>query len=332
MISRPMRRARKGTGPRIAVRSLTKSFWVVKARFAPMSRAQVGEGANVRGRVGMVVGKDLQVQDVPAKRIQSPAESFGVADAAEGGDLLAGQLGQRVTWPSPSIRSSGAWRASRKGHARGHASTSRRIGSRAAGSSRSARERTTADARRSERYGLAQEPTGKQPPQTERVEGVEHDDVEIARQPAMLEPVVEDDQLCLQFERRRSRRSLTAVRVLKVGDVGQVLLEDQALVVDAAGVAVSPADQGHADAPAAIPSGDPLDHRRLAGSAQRDVAHRDHRHRRPVAALPALVVGRVAGRRPPGRRRPEPEPQSQPRQVGQAPRPAANQSQIARPG
>ena len=34
MISSPMRKARKGTGPSDAVRSLTKSFWVVKARFA----------------------------------------------------------------------------------------------------------------------------------------------------------------------------------------------------------------------------------------------------------------------------------------------------------
>ena len=40
MISSPMRKARKGTGPSVAVRSLTKSFWVVKARFAPSSPAQ----------------------------------------------------------------------------------------------------------------------------------------------------------------------------------------------------------------------------------------------------------------------------------------------------
>ena len=40
MISSPMRTARKGTGPRVAVRSLTKSFWVVKARFAPIPPAQ----------------------------------------------------------------------------------------------------------------------------------------------------------------------------------------------------------------------------------------------------------------------------------------------------
>ena len=35
MISSPMRTARKGMRPRLAVRSLTKSFCVVKARFPP---------------------------------------------------------------------------------------------------------------------------------------------------------------------------------------------------------------------------------------------------------------------------------------------------------
>jgi hypothetical protein len=35
-----MRKARKGTRPSDAVRSFTKSFWVVKARFAPSSQAQ----------------------------------------------------------------------------------------------------------------------------------------------------------------------------------------------------------------------------------------------------------------------------------------------------
>ena len=77
-------------------------------------------------------------------------------------------------------------------------------------------------------------------------------------------------------------RELDPVRVLEVGDVGQVLLEDQALVVDPPGVSVAPADQRHPEPAAAIPPGDPLDHRRLARSSQRDVAHRDHGDCGPV--------------------------------------------------
>ena len=38
--SSPIRRARSGAGPSKLARSLTKSFWVVKTRFAPRSRAQ----------------------------------------------------------------------------------------------------------------------------------------------------------------------------------------------------------------------------------------------------------------------------------------------------
>src|SRR5208282_4808566 len=115
----------------------------------------------------------------------------------------------------------GAWRASINGKSWAVHRTLRRISSRWDGSSRSAREEFS---------------------KPEGIEGVEHDQVEITRQPAMLEPVVEDDQLRLQLG-GGDGRELDPVRVLKVGNVGEVLLKDQALVVDSTRVAVTPADQ-----------------------------------------------------------------------------------------
>ena len=101
----------------------------------------------------------------------------------------------------------GAWRDSMKGTAGAVRWTFRRIAARSAGSSRSARERMTAEARRSEPTGSRRSPRGKEPAQPEGIEGIEHDKVEIASQPAMLEPVVKDDQLRFQLARRQSLRA-----------------------------------------------------------------------------------------------------------------------------
>ena len=61
--------------------------------------------------------------------------------------------------------------------------TLRRISSRRDGSSRSARESTTAEAPAERTDRLSQQTTREEPSEPERIEGVEHDQVEVA-QPA----------------------------------------------------------------------------------------------------------------------------------------------------
>ena len=97
----------------------------------------------------------------------------------------------------------------------------------------------------------------------------------------MLEAVVQDDQLRLQLRDGNLRQS-DPIRILKMRDVGKVLLQHHSLVVDPAFVPVAPAQKRDANAAAAIPASDPLDHRRLAGSSQSDVADRDDRNRGPM--------------------------------------------------
>ena len=136
----------------------------------------------------------------------------------------------------------GAWRASMNGKA--GAVHRPRGGSARAGTARAGRhgkERLRSAAERADR--LSHQPTREEFSEPEGVEGVEHDQVEIARQPTMLEPVVENDQLRLQLD-GGDGRELDPVGVLKVGNVGEVLLQDQALVVDSTCVAVTPADSG----------------------------------------------------------------------------------------
>ena len=81
---------------------MTKSFWVVKTRLALRDRAQLGEVADVGRGVGVMIGEDLQVVQPAAEGLQRPAESLGIADAAEGDELLARELGQRSTSVPPS--------------------------------------------------------------------------------------------------------------------------------------------------------------------------------------------------------------------------------------
>ena len=96
----------------------------------------------------------------------------------------------------------------------------------------------------------------------------------------MLEAVVEHQDLGLQLLDRDPRRP-DAIGVLEMGDIGQVLLQDAAFVVESRALACSP---GSGSPPACprwrIPAGHPLDHGGLAGAPDGQVADRDHRDTR----------------------------------------------------
>ena len=79
-----------------------------------------------------------------------------------------------------------------------------------------------------------------------------------------------------------------------MGNVGQVFFENPALVVQSLCLPIAPAQNRDPDPPPAVPAGDPLDHRRLAGSAQREIADRNDRHVRAVDRGPSTVKSGVA--------------------------------------
>ncbi len=95
--------------------------------------------------------------------------------------------------------------------------------------------------------------------------------------------------------RPRSSPASAPVAALEVGDVGKVLLEDPALVVQALASARTPAEDRDSVSPRPTPAGDALDHRRLARPAERQVADRDDRDLDPVDGLPAAVEREVSG-------------------------------------
>src|ERR687898_366012 len=91
---------------------------------------------------------------------------------------------------------------------------------------------------------------------------VEKDDVEVARQSAVLESVVEDEYLAVELlDGRLGQRG--AVGALQVRHVGEVLLEDERLVVAADLGAVAAAEDADAAVESAIKASDELHHRRL---------------------------------------------------------------------
>ena len=197
-----------------------------------------------------MVGEDPEADEPAAERLQGPPEPSGLPIPQKAATRPAGQLVERTSdLPSASIRSSGACRDSTQRSGPARRSASRRIaGARRLVDQVGPREDDHAGPpQRADR--LAEQPAGEEPAQAERVEGVEQDEVEVARQPAMLEAVVEDEQLGLQLL-DGDRAPGDPVRVLEVGDVGQVLLQHPPLVVEPAGLAVAPAEDRDADAPA----------------------------------------------------------------------------------
>ena len=118
---------------------------------------------------------------------------------------------------------------------------------------------------------LAKQAAWEDSAQAKRVEGVEQDNVEVAGEAAMLKAVVEDREFAFEFVDGDSCKRST-VAALKMRNVGQVFFEDATFVVKAFGLTVAPAEDRSTKATLARPAGDVFDHRRLAGTAERQVA------------------------------------------------------------
>ncbi len=157
---------------------------------------------------------------------------------------------------------------------------------------------------------LAQRATRQQAAVAERVRAVDQDEVVLARQAHVLEPVVEHEGIDTEIA-DRVQAGLDPVRVGEHDDAGQVLREhvrlvargvgreqhtpavgnDLRLVGDAAAehalpqrraALVAARQHGHLAPGVAQSRRQHLDHGRLARAAERDVAHADHQAPEPM--------------------------------------------------
>src|SRR5947209_2921687 len=106
---------------------------------------------------------------------------------------------------------------------------------------------------------------------------VDQHNVEIARQPAMLEAVIEYEDLALQFLDRDTGEGDT-VGSLQMGHIGTVLFQYQRLVIGAMLSAMAATEDGDIQLPLPKKTSDILDAGRLAGAADGQVADADDRH------------------------------------------------------
>ena len=159
----------------------------------------------------------------------------------------------------------------------------------------SARLSTTTPARRKSIDRLPQRAAGQDVVEAKRLAGVEQHDVEIPGEPPMLEAVVQQQQLRRQFL-DGDRRRRDPVGILQVRHVGQREFQLKGLVVQPPLLRpVAAAENRDANVlPPQMP-GDPLDHRRLAGAADGEIADAHHRHGGPMDLGGAAVVAAIAG-------------------------------------
>jgi hypothetical protein len=156
------------------------------------------------------------------------------------------------------------------------------------------RPRENDDTRAPERSnGLAKQPAWAQVRKPKWLEGIEQDDIEIARQPAVLEPIVEHDQLAFELHRGDPCEA-SAIRTLKMRNIRKILFEYPPLIVHSACVTITAAEYDDPNSTLAKPPRDPLDHRRLARSTERQISDGNDRHRRPLTSQPAMIETKIA--------------------------------------
>ena len=143
---------------------------------------------------------------------------------------------------------------------------------------------------------FAQRAAGKNVFEAERFERVQQNDIQIAAESPVLKSIIQQQQLRVEFTNRLlSRRH--AVAVLNMRHVRQRLSKLQRFVVVLAiGGAVTAADDRHAQARVLKSLSEPLHHRRLAGSAEREIADGDDRHVDVVNFRGAAIVAPIANR------------------------------------
>ncbi len=140
---------------------------------------------------------------------------------------------------------------------------------------------------------LAERAAGKDVIEAKWLQGVDQHDVQIAREPAVLKSVVQQNRLGpVPLDRLPGGRH--AVPILQMRHLGQSQGQLAGLVIRSAGPGpITSADDRHPQAPLDESPGDPGHHRCFAGPSQGHVTDADHR-RRHAGLMPRIVVMAVA--------------------------------------
>ena len=178
----------------------------------------------------MVIGKRLEAHDFRAELPQRPLKGFRIADAAEAEDPLTGNLGQR-------LRLSGTVDelARPKRNFDHHANLIVPHQLRADRSQLFRRDLIRACDNHQVRAfdirdRLAEQATRQAMSETPRIRGINQHDVEVPMHSAMLESVVEDQQIAAIHN--RSFRRQDAIRVEPLRHSRTKLIEHELLIVD----------------------------------------------------------------------------------------------------
>jgi len=225
--------------------------------------------------VAVMIGEFSEGNDVVSAGVEGMAEAGGVSDAAEGGNWATAQVVERF-----GLAAGGEKLLRGVDHFGPRGVGSKPSDSGANGGSLvgidhvgSGEDHGVGAAQSGE--GFSQRAAGKDVFEAERFEGVDENDVEIAVDATMLEGIVEEDHLAAEFF-DGDGRGADSIGVLQVGNVGQLVFEFNGFVVAASGFgAVAAADKGDTHALVSEEPGDPCNHRRLAGSAEGEIADAD---------------------------------------------------------
>jgi len=241
-----------------------------------------------------MIGKLLPCTQPATAAQQGTSKSLWVADAAKGRRRLLGQTIERLF----SALEIDQYRGCLCGL---HLNCLRRVVSRAPHYRPALVERDHVRAIQHHHVGpaqgverLAQQAAGKHMAVAERLQGVEHHQIQVPGEPAVLETVVEQNQFRLQLVDGQLRGS-HPIGILQVRHIGQAALQLQRFVVARAGFGtIAATDDHHAYPTASKPAGQPAHHGRLAGSAQCEIAHAHYGHVHAVDQFRPSVITPIA--------------------------------------
>ena len=255
-----------------------------------------------------MVGIGAEGDDLGAERGEGLAEGGGIADPGERGDPAADEPVGRV--PHPRRVTDGDGRMARLGpHPRERSSTG--LGKTVA-DLRPPLGRNAPGPRQDRGVGpgetgepLTEQTAGEDMATAERIGGIDGHEIEIAGQTAVLEAVVEHDDV--GAGRRRRRGGHDPIAAGDVQDSGEKQRQFGRFVAPLPGRGrVSPAHDRRLAVEGRQTADDPGHQGGLAGAAEREVADTHHREAGRRRGQPAAVVGGVAQghhRRPGGAER-----------------------------
>ncbi len=242
-------------------------------RVQAFAASPVAEIADIVAGVTVMVGELANDRCGDSQILQGSAERLGVADGGDGADTWA--EGGRRGLPAPVDELVGDERDFGDGEVGCEAGdfgaqTGKLVGRDEVGPGDEREVGATQTG-----AWFAEQAPGEQMPVAPGVERVDQDEIEVPGEAAVLEAIVEDQQLRGEFFAGNAGGG-DAVGVLQMGDIGAEPFENEGFVVES-GVArpVPPAEEADADVAIAEPAGEEGGERCFAGTTGGEVTEAD---------------------------------------------------------